>query len=305
MSTVADLVSDEALVADGYERVKGDLASLKEEELQPLNLDVQSATRAILGALPEIRGLRDRMVKELPAFDIASFDKLEDYVQALKYAQSGFQIATQPQDGLEELTAAGEELRERLIADAKALSLYKLFDGTQLDNLKGGNGANNLAEDLELLSRAMLANWDKINGKALTPVEDVKTASRIGLRLTRMIGLREQGPARLAAATELRLRAFTLVLRTYDETREAIRYLRRREGDLDDIAPSLYPGRSRRRMPDAVEPAQPVTPGSTSSSTTASGSTTSAAPGAVPPVGAPVQSPAASLGGASKDPFLA
>lgn len=295
MSSIAELVKDEALVAEGYERVKADLAALRLDDLEQLNVDAQSATRTILGALPEIRGLRER-IKDLPAFDIAAFDKLEDYVQAFRFAQSGFQIATQPVDGFEELTAAGEELRERLEADARALALYKLFDGGQLANLKGGKGVNNLAEDLEMLSRAMLANWDKIQGKALTPLEDVQTASRISLRLTRMIGLREQGPARLAAATELRLRAFNLVLRTYEEARDAIRYLRRREGDLEDIAPTLYPGRGKRRatVAEATQPAAGVV---ASASGVLAGT----------PLGAPAVStgvPAASPGGANKDPFM-
>jgi hypothetical protein len=47
--------------------------------LLQVNLDVQVASQTILGALPEIKALRERMVKELPAFDAAQFDKLEDY----------------------------------------------------------------------------------------------------------------------------------------------------------------------------------------------------------------------------------
>jgi hypothetical protein len=217
--------------------VKEDLEAVPADQLVHLNVDVQAATRTILGALPEIRELRERIVAELPAFDVQSFDKLEDYVQALKYAQSGYQIASEPPNDLQPLVEEGSKLRDRLLADANALSLYGLFDASTLERLKGGGGHNNLAEDLELLIRAMMAGWEKIRGKALTPLEDVQAASRIGLRLTRVAGLREQGPARLAAATELRLRAFTVLLRTYDEARSAIGYLRRREADLESMPP--------------------------------------------------------------------
>lgn len=257
MSTIAELVKDEALVADSYERVKADLAALAIEELAQVNLDIQLGARTILGALPELRALRDRLVKELPSFDIAAFDKLEDYTQALKFAQSGFLLATQPPDDLEQLLADGAKMKERLVADIKSLSLYGLFDSNVLSQLRGGNGLDNLAVDLDLLSQAMTANWAKIEGKALTPLSDVQTASRIGLRLTRIAGLRDQGPARLAAATELRMRAFTTVVNTYEEVRHAVGYLRRREGDADSIAPSLYPGKSRRK---AVEPTPAVAP---------------------------------------------
>ena len=182
--TLIDDLASEALVADSYERVKADLAAVPVEQLLQLNVDVQSAARIILGSLPEIKKLRDRIVKELPSVDIQTFDKLEDYAQALKYAQANQQLASEPQDDGPELETMGKELRDRMIADAQALALYKLFDGQLLDRLKGGNGINNLAEDLELLSQAMLNSWSKIQGKALTPLEDVHTASRIGLRLT-------------------------------------------------------------------------------------------------------------------------
>lgn len=295
MTEISKLASDEALVAESYERVKADLAALPSDQFVQLNVDVQFATRTILGSLPEMRTLRERMIKELPAFDVAAFDKLEDYAQALKFAQSGFQIATQPPDDLEALVEIGGKLHDRMLADAKALGQYGLFDVKQLDKLKGGNGFNNLAEDLELLSRAMTSAWETIKGKALTPFEDVQTASRIGLRLTRIVGLREQGPARLAAATELRLRAFTLVSRTYEEAREAIGYLRRREGDLENIAPTLYPGKSRRKTPVEGETTAPDTSGSTTTVPTVT------LPAVVPPAAA---TPAA-VGASTRDPFVA
>src|SRR3954464_13944802 len=119
MTTISDLAKEGALVADGYERVKADLAAVPLDQVIQVNADVQTVTRTILGALPEMRGLRDRMAKELPAFDVAAFDKLDDYVQAMKFAQSGFQIATRPPDDLQPLVEEGGKLRDRLLADAR------------------------------------------------------------------------------------------------------------------------------------------------------------------------------------------
>jgi len=297
MATIAELVKDEALVADSYERVKADLAALAVEELAQVNFDIQLGARTILGALPELRALRERMVKELPSFDIAAFDKLEDYTQALKFAQSGFLLATQPPDDLEQLLTEGAKMKERLVADVKSLSLYGLFDSNVLSQLRGGNGLDNLAVDLDLLSQAMTASWEKIQGKALTPLADVQTASRIGLRLTRIAGLRDQGPARLAAATELRMRAFTTVVRTYDEVRHAVFYLRRREDDADSIAPSLYPGKARRKVvqPPPEVPSAQTTGGASTPS--AAGTTPAAADGAHNDAAHPATPAAGSAGG--------
>jgi len=129
------IARDEALVEESYERVKAELEALEPEGLPPVNLDVQVAVSTILGALPEIRALRERMVKELPAFDIASFDKLEDYAQALAFAQAKFQFATQPPGDFDVVSSEAAKLREKLLANAQALALSGLFDGSSLENL--------------------------------------------------------------------------------------------------------------------------------------------------------------------------
>ena len=53
---------------------------------------------------------------------------------------------------------------------------------------------------------------------------------------------------------EDRARAFTLLVRAYDDCRQAASYLRWREGDVDDFAPSLRP-KPRRGKSGPPEPA--------------------------------------------------
>lgn len=68
-----------------------------------------------------------------------------------------------------------------------------------------------------------------------------------------MVGLKEQGPGATQVVSDLRVRAFTLLARTYDAARSAGMYLRWKFNDVDSIAPSLYAGRSngRRKEPEA------------------------------------------------------
>ncbi len=102
--------------------------------------------------------------------------------------------------------------------------------------------------------------WQKIQGKCATTPDDLTAATQMATRLTRVVGLREQSPAVLAALTEERMRAFTQLLKVYDETRSAVGYLRRHVGDADSIAPSLYTGKSTRRKATEADPAAPVDP---------------------------------------------
>ncbi len=269
MTTIQEKLRNEALVAEAFARVRADLEAVPAEQLRQLNVEVQAATRTILGSLPEIQALRERLVEALPEFDADAFDKLEDYVWALRYAQASHNVATHPPDDLEEVTAEGLRLRERMLADIKALQTFGLIGAKALENLKGGVGYNNLAVDLDILCHTLTEEWPRISDHAHTTLEEVTTAYQVAARLTRLVGLREQSPARLSAAAELRTRAFTVLIRTYEEARNAIAYLRRHEGDVDSIAPSLYTGKARRRGVDeevvtpSPEPAAPPVSSST------------------------------------------
>lgn len=235
-----EFVVDEVLVAEAYQRIEPEFAALKAEEVETPTLDIHAAVRTVLGALPEIRDLRAQLVKELPAFDVAAFDKLEDYALALSRAHARYQIATTSPNELDEVIVEASKARERLVAAARGLALFGLFDGRKLDQLKHGNGHSNVAEDLQALSAAFEENWTKLEGKTPLTLESVKGASRLALRFTRLVGLKEQGTPEQAEATDLRRRAFTLLLRTYEDVRAAVRFLRRREDDADSIVPTLY-----------------------------------------------------------------
>ena len=303
MATIANF-GDEKLASEALARVKPQLATLSPEQLLQVNLDVQAAASTVLGALPEIRAFRERIVKELSSFDVAAFDSLEDYVLALSAAQATFQTATAPSDDLEPLAAEGVKLREMLLAEAKALSLRGLVDKHKLDNLKGATSRMNIAQDLQALSTVLLDSWSKIEGKTPTKQEDLLTASRIGTRLTRLVGIRDQGPAVVAEATDQRQRVFTLMLRTYEEARAAIGYLRRREDDAESIAPTLYPGTGKRRGSESG-PAVPPAPQATTGSAPVSADSTQPIPVVTPAQIAAANAAAAQKGAtASKDPFL-
>ena len=73
----------------------------------------------------------------------------------------------------------------------------------------------------------------------------------------------------MAATADMRQRAFSLFVNVYDQARRAVSHLRWNEGDVDDIAPSLYAGRNsgpRRKNGDSETPAPvPTAPGTPAS----------------------------------------
>jgi len=297
MESIGSLANDEKLAAEAYSRIAADAAALSRDELVQVNLDLQHATSTILGVIPEVMALREQIIKELPAFDISYVDKLEDYTLALRFAHAAYQTATKPPDDLAELAAEATARRERLLADARALSLHDLIDGRKLDSLKGANGISNVAQDLQMLSQILQESWPKIQGKLGSTAEDLQAASRIATRITRVVGVKEQTPAKELAAIEQRERVFKLTTRAYDEARAAIAFVRRREDDAESITPNLYTGTSRGRSTPAKPPTtDPQKPG-------ASTSTTQELP-AISPEAVAAAVAAQKGGPGSKDPFL-
>jgi hypothetical protein len=257
-----------------------------------ISLDIPQAVSTVLGVLPEVKRLREQIVKDLPSFDVVRFDKLEDYAHALNFAHTNFLSATQPPDDLEDVAEEVARMREMLLAEAKALVHRGLVSDAQLGQLKGANGYRNTATDLHVLANVLEGVWPQIEGKTLTTMQDLELASRMATRLLRIVGLRDQGPALVAEATDRRVRAYTLLLVVYDDVRRAVAYLRSSQGDADDIAPALHPGRPRPKKGEAQVPA--VTPAENAGQTpTAAGGATAPASSVAAPASNGAVAPAA------------
>jgi hypothetical protein len=241
---------------DAYERLSPELAAVPHGELVPINVDVPTAITTVLGAMPEITALRPRVVAELPQFDIAKFDRMQDYALALGHAQAIYLAASEPQEALPELAEQAYKAREQLASDATALSNRGFIDGKKLAELKGGTGYRSVAFDLFALVTMLREKWSAISGKtALAPAE-LDTAEQLADRLITAVGQREQAPAVVGVASENRQRAFTLFVKAYDDVRRAVAFLRWHEADAESIAPSIYAGRNggSRRKSNAEQP---------------------------------------------------
>ncbi len=255
--------SDEQMSSpEAYEQLLPEIRAVAEESLIHINLDILLVVTTVLGALPEIRTLRPRMLEEVPKFDIARFDKLELMARALSHAHAQYVAATKPAESLPALVDEATKLRDTLHQDATALANRGLLDPARFKDVKRNNGYRALALDLQVLSLAMKEKWPQISTKTAVVQEELERAVSLADRLQLAVGLREQGPTGVEEAASIRQRAFTLFMRTYEDARRAVSYLRWHEGDEDTIAPSLYTLRQTgtRRRPEDDEPAPAPTP---------------------------------------------
>jgi hypothetical protein len=246
-----------------YQHLVDEIRAVPSSDVIAINIDIPTAVTTALGAMPEIRALRPRMATEIPQFDMARFDKLEAYTLAAGHAQALFLAASAPTESIDELSTSATASRTLLLSDASALANRGLLDGQRLKDLKGPSGLRNLAFDLFALSALLRDNWTMIEGKTALQLVELDKAETLADRLLTAVGLREQGPAIVAASAENRQKAFTLFVSAYDQARRAVSFLRWNEGDVDDIAPSLYAGRGtgrRAKTPPSPAPT-PAAPG--------------------------------------------
>jgi hypothetical protein len=226
-----------------YQRCLPVMLALPESQLAPVNLDVRMAVMKVLGALPAISALRERAAA-LPESDLSAFDELGDYARALGHAHVVHSVAARRDAAPQALRERARRVRSLLVSDVKALVERELITPDPLGQLKGTPGYRNLAFDLLALVALLRDAWSTIEGRTALTRGELDQAEALAHELLVAYSRREKTPE---TSTEMRLRAFTLFVRAYDEVRRAVRYLRWKEGDYDAIAPSLYARDKRRR----------------------------------------------------------
>ncbi len=250
------------------------LRSMPDDEFAAINIDVESAVATVLGALPAICAQKDQIAKEVPSFDISPLVNLELYTLALGHAHTAYETATQPSPALVALNSEAMQRRTVMVSDINMLVSRGLLEEGILNELKGINGYKNVAFDLFQLSDIYRKNWDKIADRTSIKKEELDQVEDLADKLVTAAGVREQAPQLTAEATRDRQAAFTLFINAYNEVRAVIGFLRRKQGDVDSIAPSLFMGRvstkkkstddtgDKPQTPVPVPPTtnQPVTP---------------------------------------------
>jgi cell division septum initiation protein DivIVA len=241
-----------------YDKLIDEIQAVPSSDYEIINVDIPSAITTVIGALPQIRALRPRIVAELSQFDIGRFDKLEGYTLALGHAHAGYMAASHPVESLEAMAEEATELRDQLFSDATALAHRSLIEADRLKQLKGIKGYRNLSFDLLALARLFRDNWAALGNKCAVQLDELHRAESLAHRIVTALGSREQAPPTVTEAAEIRQRAYTLFIRAYEHAQRAVRFLRAIEEDWEDITPSLYTRSSAKRPAEVTEPAKPA-----------------------------------------------
>lgn len=248
--------------AHAFALVEPEMAALDANSLVAINVDIPRAVATALGARPALLRFRPLILDEFRRFPLASLDRLDTYALAAWYAHLLSLPAAPPDNSHKALVEEASALRSNLLVAAEALAHAGLFDAGHVAKIRSGQGHLDTANDLVALAALFRNNWGKIEGKTAITPGDIEKAATVGPRLIEAVGVREQvserSPSQIA---DDRRRAFTLLVRAYDDCRRAVSYLRWAEGDTNQFAPSLYGRRPKAKAasPSSVDSnAQPT-----------------------------------------------
>ena len=249
-------IVDAAVGADKYEaafdKTKAARDALPGDALIPRTLETATAVSVALAAYPRMIVFRSRIEKQLRNFDVAQFEAIEDFANAMFHAD-GLAESAPNSGGVGALYQEAVSLRGVLNSDLKALVMRKLVAENALDDVSNVSGFKNVAVALMALSSIARQNWGAISSKTGLTWEEIEHARDVAARLLTLLSSRERAEA-IGQANETLQRAATLLVNAYGEARAALAYIRRKERDVAMIAPSLYANRGRRKSKASTPP---------------------------------------------------
>lgn len=273
---------------EAFDATSADRATLSEDDLFLVRVDVVAAVVTTLGCMPKIAPFRAMIASGIPMFDLSSFDKLEPYALALMQAQTNYAATAKPMEPIEPISKELVSLREVLLADVSALEARKLVDGRR-GELKGPVGYKSQASDVLLLVRVLRGAWPHIEGRSAVTKAELDHAELLADRMLTALGAREQGPKTAQAEADDRARAYTLFVQAHDQVRRVLSFLRWDEEDLDELFPTVFGGKLKPEKKKAEQ--------------TATASTAAKPTSGEPGETAATAKPAAPTGMAGSEPF--
>ncbi len=228
--------------------------ALPVSQLAPLNVDIKLAPSTVLGALPKILLFRARLTA-LADFDVRHLDTLAWHAAATMHAEAHYMGVSSGPARVAELAKQARTWRFLLLQDMAVMVTRGLLPAKKHAELKVRAGYKDLPFLLMALTLVYRDEWPKLNAHTTVREHELDEAENTAEQLSFAFASRADRNAAVNEANEQRRRNFTLLAQAYDQVRRGLSYLRWNEGDLEQIAPSLYRGRggSRRKASRSTE----------------------------------------------------
>jgi hypothetical protein len=231
--------------------MKPQLDAQRLNDLFQVNVDVQMAVQVGLGAAAQLTQFEPqlRALKSV-GYPVEDVMQLRDRALALGHTHLEYTTATgTPDAGLVEALFKG---RSRLLAHAAPLIEDEYFLEAAVAAHRGGFSHRDVAYNVIGLAGLYLKNWDRVQGLVSLKKAELEELRAHANDLLQVLSTKDQNPDEDSVWLLERQKAFTLFMRSYTEARHGVAFLRRAEGDLNELAPSLYLRKRRGKRDEAA-----------------------------------------------------
>jgi hypothetical protein len=240
--------------AQAFAELHDEIAAVRDDLLVPISVDIAHAHQIALAAADRVDELMPQIAM-LPTLDIERIRKLRLYAAACQHAHV---LATAPDQDprLPKALAEAVKLRDDLLATAKLLVRFGAVSEERVDTIRTGSGHVEIASSIEQLGVLFEDVWDRVESRIPVTAEMVERAPVLALELHALLGAKKVRPLEKNEASRMRQRAFSLLVKAYEECQSAVEFIRRHEEDAMSFTPSLFAKKRKRGGP--VEEEVPV-----------------------------------------------
>ena len=257
--------------SEAYAQTLPAIEKQKEEELLSITTDIPTMASRLVACQAAIEPLIPEATARLRDFDATLFTSIGARAMALLHAHTLHVTAEAPvADDPIALGEAADVLRAFLLDGAQYLARNGFIDPRRLERFRNQPGYRTQATDLMGLEQVLRSAGPDVLARCAVRAADLDKAATIASRLFAIVARREQSQTTTARTALIRQKAYTLVVNEYDTIRSIVGFLRWKQDDADDFAPSLFGGRrtgrrdqARADAPDrkdatAAEPTKPA-----------------------------------------------
>jgi hypothetical protein len=223
------------------ERTMKHAGALTPEQLRRVTVDVMAAIRTARGALAALEPMRKQLAKELPLFDLAPLDRMDDTCRALLVAHERYSNESARRSAeLPKLEAQAIEVRKVALGDLEALAARGVISAADVSKIREGQGRDDLLLDLHAIDRLLTAAREAMGKKLWVSEEEQAYLRATATAFSDALLTADDSGKADRARVETRQRIFTLLVNDYDQLRRLATFALWNEGTSDTLVPSLF-----------------------------------------------------------------
>jgi hypothetical protein len=239
-----------------YEAKKGELLALSNDVIAKRpRVDVSRSALTAEASAVKLVPFRPLIVATFgePAGQLV--DQLAPAARAAKQAHIEF-VRAQPSGDLSDHEAEVVKSYGLLMNDAQSLVQHGFLVERDLAPARNLQGYGAKGDSLLVLVSLLREKWSVVHEHTPLTTEQIDQAEAAAQRLNTAIAHRDHGVNRVPAA-DMRNRALVNLVMINDEARRMMSYLRWHQEDVDEIVPSFWGDRVRKRAEAVEEEATP------------------------------------------------